>query len=176
MRAESYVHLAGWYFSPELHLSRDDEPTIVRNLLAELAERVDVRLLSWKGAPVPVFKPYATGRSRNARRARAPYEDRGARGRCTGFTHCHHEKTIVIDERVAFVGGIDLTLDGGDPWDTPAHVARGGIGWHDAAVRLEGPLVADVARHFRLRWHGTTGKTVPSRRCPTRLATSRRRS
>ena len=37
---------------------------------------------------------------------------------CTGFTHCHHEKTIVIDGRVAFVGGIDLTLDGGDPWDT----------------------------------------------------------
>ena len=23
--------------------------------------------------------------------------------------HCHHEKTIVIDDRVAFVGGIDLT-------------------------------------------------------------------
>ena len=24
--------------------------------------------------------------------------------------HCHHEKTIVIDDRVAFVGGIDLTV------------------------------------------------------------------
>ena len=33
--------------------------------------------------------------------------------------HCHHEKTIVIDDRVAFVGGIDLTLDGGDRFDTP---------------------------------------------------------
>ncbi len=80
---------------------------------------------------------------------------------CTGFTHCHHEKTIVIDGRVAFVGGIDLTLDGGDPWDTPAHVARGGIGWHDAAVRLEGPVVADVARSFRLRWHGATREELP---------------
>ncbi len=38
-RAESFIHLAGWFFSPELHLSRDDEPMIVRNLLAELAER-----------------------------------------------------------------------------------------------------------------------------------------
>ena len=35
--------------------------------------------------------------------------------RCTGATHCHHEKTIVIDDRIAYVGGIDLTLDGGDP-------------------------------------------------------------
>ncbi|MGH2999965.1 MAG: phospholipase D-like domain-containing protein, partial [Gaiellaceae bacterium] len=25
-------------------------------------------------------------------------------------------------------------------------------GWHDATVRLEGPIVADVADHFRLRW------------------------
>ena len=47
----------------------------------------------------------------------------------------------MIDDRVAFVGGIDLTLDGGDPYDTPNHRARGGIGWHDAAVRIEGPAV-----------------------------------
>ena len=38
-------------------MSREDEPVVVRNLLAELAERVDVRVLSWKGAPIPVFKP-----------------------------------------------------------------------------------------------------------------------
>ena len=31
--------------------------------------------------------------------------------------HCHHEKTIVIDDRVAFVGGIDLTLESGDRFD-----------------------------------------------------------
>ena len=29
--------------------------------------------------------------------------------------HCHHEKTIVIDDRVAFVGGIDLTVAVGRP-------------------------------------------------------------
>ena len=165
-RAESYVHLTGWFFSPELHLSREDEPTIVRNLLAELAERIDVRLLSWKGAPVPVFKPsHRDVREMLDALARHTKIEAHADG-CTGFTHCHHEKTIVIDGRVAFVGGIDLTLDGGDPWDTPAHVARGGIGWHDAAVRLEGPLVADVARHFRLRWHGTTGQTLPQPAVP----------
>ena len=160
-RAESFIHLAGWFFSPELNLSRDEEPMIVRNLLAECAERVDVRLLSWKGAPVPLFKPsHNEVREMLDGMARHTKIEAHADG-CTGFMHSHHEKTIVIDGRVAFVGGIDLTLDGGDPWDTPSHVARGGIGWHDAAVRIEGPSVADVANHFRLRWHGATGKILP---------------
>lgn len=160
-RAESFVHLAGWFFSPELDLSRNDEPMIVRNLLAELAERVDVRLLSWKGAPLPLFKPSQRDvREMLESMARHTKIDARADGR-TGFTHSHHEKTIIIDGRVAFVGGIDLTLDGGDPWDTPTHVARGGIGWHDAAVRIEGPAVADVAQHFRLRWHGAARELLP---------------
>jgi phosphatidylserine/phosphatidylglycerophosphate/cardiolipin synthase-like enzyme len=78
----------------------------------------------------------------------------------TGSNHCHHEKTIVIDDRVAYVGGIDLTIDGGDPYDTPNHRARGGIGWHDVAVRIEGPAVRDVAEHFRTRWFGATGNAL----------------
>ncbi len=160
-RAESYVHLAGWFFSPELHLSREEEPVVVRNLLAELAERVDVRVLSWKGAPLPLFKPSQRD-VREMLEALAHHTKIQAHADgCTGFTHCHHEKVIVIDGRVAFVGGIDLTLDGGDPWDTPSHVARGGIGWHDAAVRIEGPAVADVEQHFRVRWHGTTREILP---------------
>jgi hypothetical protein len=62
---------------------------------------------------------------------------------------------------IAFVGGIDLTYDGGDPWDSPEHKARGGVGWHDLSTRLRGPIVADVADHFRLRWHGSTAEDLP---------------
>ena len=39
--------------------------------------------------------------------------------------HCHHEKTIVIDDRIAFVGGIDLTTEAGDRFDSTDHPARG---------------------------------------------------
>ena len=160
-RAQSHVHLTGWFLSPELQLTREEEPVIVRNLLAELAERIDVRVLLWEGAPVPAFRPSR----RDVRRARENLvrytRIRSAVDGCTGVTHCHHEKTIVIDDRVAFVGGIDLTLDGGDPFDTSTHRARGGIGWHDAAVRIEGPAVADVAEHFRLRWHGPGRESLP---------------
>ena len=75
--------------------------------------------------------------------------------------YSHHEKTVVVDDRVAFVGGIDLTLDGGDPFDSPKHPSHGHPGWHDVAVRIEGPAVADVAEHFRLRWHGASDEWLP---------------
>jgi phosphatidylserine/phosphatidylglycerophosphate/cardiolipin synthase-like enzyme len=80
--------------------------------------------------------------------------------------HCHHEKTIVIDDRVAFVGGIDLTYESGDRYDTNEHPARGEIGWHDVCARIEGPAVGDVAEHFRLRWHEVTGMPLAPIRPP----------
>jgi phosphatidylserine/phosphatidylglycerophosphate/cardiolipin synthase-like enzyme len=166
-RARSHVHLAGWFISPELQLTREEEPVVVRNLLAELAEKgVDVRVLLWQGAPVPAFRP-SRGDVRRARDDLVRHTRiQSAVDGCTGFTHCHHEKTIVIDDRLAFVGGIDLTLDGGDPFDTGTHRARGGIGWHDAAARLEGPAVVDVAEHFRLRWRSASREELPRPHVP----------
>jgi len=52
-QARSHVHLTGWYFSPDFALERTDRLTVLRNLLAELAERVEVRVLVWAGAPLP---------------------------------------------------------------------------------------------------------------------------
>lgn len=34
------------------------------------------------------------------------------------------------------------------------------MGWHDAAVRLTGPAVADVARHVNQRWTEITGESI----------------
>jgi phosphatidylserine/phosphatidylglycerophosphate/cardiolipin synthase-like enzyme len=80
--------------------------------------------------------------------------------------HCHHEKTIVIDDRIAFVGGIDLTSEAGDRFDHNHHPARGSIGWHDACARIEGPAVQDVADHFRLRWQEVTSEALPAPTTP----------
>jgi phosphatidylserine/phosphatidylglycerophosphate/cardiolipin synthase-like enzyme len=159
-RAESHVHLTGWCFSPELDLTRARPPTVLRNLLAELAERVDVRMLAWAGAPLPFFRP-----SRSQVRAVRARLVRGSRICCALDAHerplhCHHEKTIVIDDRVAFVGGIDLTLESGDRYDTHEHPARAQLGWHDASTLIRGPAVGDVAEHFRLRWREVTGEDL----------------
>jgi len=124
-RAESHVHIAGWYFSPDFALARDEEPAILRNLLAELAERVEVRVLVWAGAPLPLLRP-----SRRMVRRMRESLCKGTQIQCAldkkeRPMHCHHEKTIVIDDRVAFVGGIDLTSESSDRFDSSAHHARG---------------------------------------------------
>jgi phosphatidylserine/phosphatidylglycerophosphate/cardiolipin synthase-like enzyme len=54
--ARSSVWLAGWFFSPEFNL-RPDRSQTLRELFAEAAERVDVRVLPWAGAPLPFFDP-----------------------------------------------------------------------------------------------------------------------
>ena len=159
-RAQSHVHLTGWFFTPDFALRRDADPAVLRNLLAELAERVDVRVLAWAGAPLPLFRP-----SRRDVRAVQTELTRDTRIQCKLDAkerplHCHHEKTIVIDDRVAFVGGIDLTSQAGDRFDTNHHPARADVGWHDASARIEGPAVADVAEHFRMRWHEVCGERL----------------
>ena len=161
-RAESHVHIAGWYFSPDFALTRDGEPVILRNLLAELAERVEVRVLVWAGAPLPLFRPSRAMVRRMRERLCAGTRIRCALDAKERPMHCHHEKTIVVDDRVAFVGGIDLTSEAGDRFDTTGHPARGQVGWHDATARVAGPAVADVAEHFRMRWQEVSGEELAS--------------
>jgi phosphatidylserine/phosphatidylglycerophosphate/cardiolipin synthase-like enzyme len=156
--AQESIFIAGWTFTPSFRLSRGG-PTL-RELLAAAAERVDVRVLAWAGAPLPLFTP-----SRKQVAASREQLVKGTRIRMELDAkerpfHCHHEKIAVIDGRVAYVGGIDLTLLGGDRLDSSAHSARGALGWHDVAMRIEGPLVGDVAAHLALRWHEVTGERV----------------
>jgi phosphatidylserine/phosphatidylglycerophosphate/cardiolipin synthase-like enzyme len=161
MQARSHVHLTGWFFTPGFALRRDRNPLVLRNLLAELAERLDVRMLAWAGAPLPFFRP--------SRRDVRRMQEELTRNTRIQFRldakerplHCHHEKTIVIDDRIAFVGGIDLTSEAGDRFDFNEHPPRSHVGWHDASARIEGPAVGDVAEHFRLRWHEVSGEQLP---------------
>jgi phosphatidylserine/phosphatidylglycerophosphate/cardiolipin synthase-like enzyme len=156
--ARESVLLAGWHFEPSFRLTRDG-PTL-RELLAGVAAHADVRLLAWAGAPLPLFKP-----SRPDVRKTREAMVKGTKIRMELDAkerpmHCHHEKIAVIDGRVAWVNGIDLTSLGGDRLDSSAHPAHGAIGWHDAGSRIEGPLVGDVADHFTMRWHEVTGEKI----------------
>ena len=154
--ASAFVWLAGWHFTPDLGLGG----ATLRELLAEKATQVDVKVLVWAGAPLPLFHP-----SRSEVRELRERLVRSTRIACAlddreRPMHCHHEKLVIVDGRIAFVGGIDLTDLGGDRFDSPAHLARGRLGWHDATARVEGPAAADVAAHFALRWNETTGEKL----------------
>jgi phosphatidylserine/phosphatidylglycerophosphate/cardiolipin synthase-like enzyme len=161
-KARSHVHLAGWYVSPWFALTRGREPVELRPLLAGLAERIDVRVLLWAGSPLPLFHPDRDDAAGVRHGLAFGTRIRVALDPKERPMHCHHEKLVIVDDRVAFVGGIDLTTDDGDRWDTPEHVSRGAVGWHDAAVLLRGPIVADVAEHFRLRWRETAAEELPA--------------
>ena len=150
--AESHVHIAGWNVEAGFRLGHEPGAPTVRGLLAELAERLPVRVLVWAGAPIPVFEP-----TRKAVREGREELCRDTRIECVldrheRPAHCHHEKLVIVDDRVAFVGGIDLTGLGGDRYDRNDHPYRAAVGWHDEAVCIRGPAVADVAEHFRSRW------------------------
>ncbi len=159
--AQRFVHLTGWHVAPSFELEPGRRESAIGVLLADIAQRVDVRVLVWSGSPLPAFHP-----TRKEVAAGIRNLTRGTRIRAHGDPrehplHCHHEKTIVIDGELAFVGGIDLTDDAGDRFDTQAHHARRRLGWHDVATRLRGPAVADVNDHFRTRWRELTGELLP---------------
>jgi phospholipase D1/2 len=80
---------------------------------------------------------------------------------------CHHEKIVVVDGRLAFCGGIDLTAG---RWDRPEHrpdePARGQIGrtprppFHDCMLMVEGEPARALHELVRERWHCATGERL----------------
>ncbi|HEY8777880.1 MAG TPA: phospholipase D family protein [Gaiellaceae bacterium] len=160
-KARSHVHLAGWFVTPDFALVREPARVELRTLLAELAERIPVRVLLWAGSPLPLFRPDRKDVARALHALTSGTKIEAVADPKERPLHCHHEKITVIDDGVAFVGGIDLTTESGDRFDTNVHPARGELGWHDAACVLRGPAVTDVAAHFAQRWHDLTGNTLP---------------
>jgi cardiolipin synthase len=68
-----------------------------------------------------------------------------------------HRKILVADGRVAFLGGVNMSRVYENPRSagTPADSRK--AFWYDAAVRIEGPPVAEVQKLFRHGWHREGG-------------------
>lgn len=71
------------------------------------------------------------------------------------LSHRNHRKILVVDDEVAFTGGLNLS-------DDYAAIADGGRGWHDVHCELRGPIVADLARIFRRAWLAQGGPPYPA--------------
>ena len=158
--ARESVYITGWHLAPHFDLRRDGRRSGIGELLAETAERVPVRVLVWAGAPVPLFHPTRAEVTETVRQLTRRTQIRCQPDPREHPLHCHHEKTLVIDGREAFVGGIDITDLAGDRFDTSAHPARRRLGWHDVGTRLHGPAVRDVHDHFVQRWRAITGEQL----------------
>jgi cardiolipin synthase A/B len=54
----------------------------------------------------------------------------------------NHKKMVVLDDQVAYVGGLN--------------VSDHNYGWHDFMVRVDGEVVGDIVRDFTTTWSGET--------------------
>jgi phospholipase D1/2 len=80
----------------------------------------------------------------------------------------HHQKIVVIDDSLAFCGGIDMT---DDRWDCRDHAPQDDrrvrpdgspFGpWHDATAVVDGAAARALADLARSRWNAATGKRLP---------------
>lgn len=79
-----------------------------------------------------------------------------------GWRMRDHRKILVVDDEIAFVGGLNIGKE-------YASVATGGAGWHDMHCALRGPIVADLARSFRRNWIANDGADFPAAPRPETL-------
>ena len=80
----------------------------------------------------------------------------------------HHQKVVVIDDQLAFCGGIDLTSH---RWDTSAHrvheparVSLGGTPYgpyHEVHTMVSGPVAASLGVLARDRWRALGEERLP---------------
>ncbi|HEX5264665.1 MAG TPA: phospholipase, partial [Phenylobacterium sp.] len=123
-KARRSVLLLGWGFDPRTRLFPDgydgpDDPDEVGRILVELARarpELDVRLLIWRSA-----LPIAAQQEFFPHKARQWFKGTPVKFRLDDqvpFGACHHQKVLVIDDRLAFCGGGDISVD---RWDTPGH-------------------------------------------------------
>ena len=123
-KARQSVLLLGWGFDPRTRLFPDgydgpDDPDEVGRILIELATarpELDVRLLIWRSA-----LPIAAQQEWYPHRAREWFKGSPVKFHLDDkvpFGACHHQKVLVIDDRLAFCGGGDISVD---RWDTAGH-------------------------------------------------------
>jgi phosphatidylserine/phosphatidylglycerophosphate/cardiolipin synthase-like enzyme len=80
----------------------------------------------------------------------------------------HHQKIVVIDDCLAFAGGIDVTTN---RWDTSEHLDRHPLRrrpsshqltgpWHDVTSLVSGPAARAIGDLARERWESGTGRSL----------------
>ena len=168
--ARREIWIIGWDFNPDIPMRPDQpgSPTLGAYLLRLVEERPDltIRVLVWGMGPIYSGKSLRMFRKRrwsSHPRIVLAFDNRHP------LRGSHHQKLVVVDDRVAFVGGIDLTAK---RWDTtdhavddPRRVLPSGERYdpvHDMQVALEGDaarLAGDIARR---RWQFATDEAVPA--------------
>jgi cardiolipin synthase len=73
-----------------------------------------------------------------------------------------HRKILVVDDRVAFAGGANIsgTYKFRSLFRHRVRPGSGSLGWRDTHLKLEGPAVASLQRLFAATWAAQTGRAL----------------
>ena len=168
--AQHSIMIVGWDVDSRFKLTRgsvaDGLPTSLGDFLNALLSRsksLRIYVLDWDFSMIyapdrewlPLFKKDWTAH----KRLHFHLDDHHPAGAS------HHQKIVVIDDRVAFTGGLDFALG---RWDTPEHrpddIRRRETNqsipqpYHDVQVMVSGAVASALGDLTRSRWQTATGQ------------------
>ncbi len=171
-QARSHVYIASWDIDSRTRLLRRNGSEGGTNNLGKFLKatvhknpQLEIYILSWDFAVIyvlerewlPIF-----GRSWKAhRRIHFRKDSEHPLGAC------QHQKFVVVDDTVAFCGGIDLTRN---RWDTPEHRRfdsrridpdrKAYAPFHDVQMAVDGNAASLLGDLFRNRWLRASGQRL----------------
>ena len=173
LNARRSVFSLGWDITAHTDLvpgeAASDAPTRLDKLLEYVARRrphLRSYILTWDYGALYTLErdPFTRWRLgwRMPRGVRFGFDDHHPVG------GCHHQKIIVVDDQLAFCGGIDLT---GHRWDTSAHrpdepARKTPLGepyepYHEVQAMVTGPPATSLGMLARDRWRALGDHWLP---------------
>jgi len=175
LKARSQIMMMGWDIDTRVTLDepagKDEPPVKLGALISWIARQrpdLKIHILAWEGEAyrylgrgTTLFQLGAWSRRKNIAFKLDHNHPREA---------SHHQKILVVDDRMAFCGGIDIT---GSRWDTRDHedepsrrrqptTGRSYQPWHDAIMAVDGGVAHCLGDLARLRWLAACGERLDS--------------
>lgn len=182
MRARQCLHILGWDINSRVRLVRDEPSDGLPSELCDFLNAVVARpdgphayVLAWDFAMLYALDREWLSAYKLDWRAHRRLQFRMDGEHPPGGSH--HQKVVVVDDAVAFVGGLDFTRT---RWDTPAHLPRDPRRvevagppyrpFHDMELLVEGEVAAALGDLARDRWERATGQRLSPPLAPPRDA------
>lgn len=175
------IHFLNWAFDPDTVVDHapdgpGSDPLRIGPFLRTLADErpeLQIRILCWQSAlPVAATQRFFPWRSRTFfAGSRVDFRLDGS----LPLGASHHQKAVIIDDVLAFVGSCDI---GPDRWDTPEHrhpdprrAKKPGADpcyecRHEVMAMLDGPPASSLGALFRERWERATGEGLVAAETP----------
>jgi phospholipase D1/2 len=172
IHARHHIIILGWDFDSRIRMLIDREPDGFPDRLGEFLHtllmrrrQLHIHVLTWDFHMIYWKEREWWLPSKLAAHRRLHFHKDGAHP--VGASH--HQKVVIIDDALAFVGGLDFAQC---RWDTSRHLAvhpkrmlndeSPCRPFHDVQLMVTGPVASALGDLARERWQAATGRVWPS--------------